>query len=133
MLLDSNIVIYAAEPNYDSVRRFIAQQKPVVSIISKIEVLGYHKLTSENQQNLEKLFQTLPILSVSDAIVEQAISLRQQRKLSLGDALIAATALVHNLTLATANVKDFDWIENLQVINPVKKQNDAQGVRICTS
>ena len=121
MLLDSNIVIYAAEPNYEHVRRFIAHKKPVVSVINKVEVLGYYKLTPENQQKLEKLFQILPILSISNAIIEQAISLRQQRKMSLGDALIAATALIHNLKLATANVKDFDWIEKLEVVNPVEK------------
>ncbi len=51
MLLDSNIVIYAAEPKYDSVRNFIEQQSPVVSVISKIEVLGYNKLTAENQNS----------------------------------------------------------------------------------
>ncbi len=119
MLLDSNILIYAAEPNYDSVRRFIAQQRPIVSVISKVEVLGYHNLTTENQQKLTRLFQVLPILPVSDAIIEQAITLRQQRKMSLGDALIAATALIHNLRLATANVKDFEWVETLEIINPV--------------
>ncbi len=120
MLLDSNIIIYAAEPKYDSVRYFIEQQSPAVSVISKIEVLGYNKLTPENQQKLEKLFLILPILSVSDAIVEKAFNLRQQRKMSLGDAIISATALIHNLKLATANVKDFEWIENLEIINPVE-------------
>lgn len=122
MLLDSNILIYAAEPKYDSVRYFINQQSPVVSVISKIEVLGYHRLTPEKQQKLEKLFQVLPILSVSDAIVEQAVALRQQRKMSLGDAIIGATALIHDLKLATANIKDFKWIENLEVINPIENQ-----------
>ncbi|MCK5521700.1 MAG: type II toxin-antitoxin system VapC family toxin [Thiomargarita sp.] len=97
----------------------IDQQKSVVSVISKVEVLGYHKLTADNKQKLERLFQVLPILSISDAIIEQAISLRQQHKMSLGDAMIAATALFPDLKLATANVKDFDWIENLEVINPV--------------
>ena len=49
MLLDSNIIIYAAEPGYDALRKFIAEHNPVVSIISKVEVLGYHKLSLENQ------------------------------------------------------------------------------------
>jgi len=39
--------------------------------------------------------------------------------MSLGDAIIAGTALEHGLTLVTANVKDFQWIPNLKVINPV--------------
>lgn len=34
------------------------------------------------------------------------------------DALIAATAVVHNLTLATMNVKDFEGIEGLTVVDP---------------
>ena len=41
MLLDSNIVIYAAEPKYDSVRYFIEQQSPVVSVIVKLEVIWF--------------------------------------------------------------------------------------------
>ncbi len=53
MLLDSNIVIYAAEPGYDALRKFIAEHESVVSIISKVEVLGYHKLNSENRKKLE--------------------------------------------------------------------------------
>ena len=40
MLLDSNIVIYAAEPNYDAVREFIGKHSPLVSVISKVEVLA---------------------------------------------------------------------------------------------
>ena len=34
------------------------------------------------------------------------------------DSLIAATALVHNLTLVTRNTKDFRGIEGLSIINP---------------
>lgn len=37
----------------------------------------------------------------------------------LPDALIAATALVHNLELYTLNAKDFRFISNLQLYQPV--------------
>ena len=119
MLLDSNIIIYAAEPGYDALRKFIAEHDPVVSIITKVEVLGYHKLNPESLQKLEKLFQLLPSLTLSNEVVDRAISLRRKRKMSLGDALIAATALTHNLALATANIKDYTWIDDLEVINPL--------------
>jgi len=118
MLLDSNIIIYAAEPNYRAVREFISKHNSVVSIISKVEVLGYHKLSSENTQRLEKIFQLLPIIAISDVVIDMAISLRQKRKMSLGDALIAGTALSHDLPIVTANVKDYIWIDDLKVINP---------------
>jgi hypothetical protein len=38
----------------------------------------------------------------------------------LGDALIAATALVHNLELVTHNVADFSWIAGLRVVDPME-------------
>ena len=122
MLLDSNIIIYAAEPGYDEVREFIAKHAPAVSVISKVEVLGYHKLSNENRQKLERIFQAMPVLTLSNAIIDRAISLRQTQKISLGDALIAATALVHELTVVTANTKDFNWIDDLEFINPVAQK-----------
>jgi len=121
MLLDSNIIIYATESGYDAIRNFIAQHSPTVSIISKVEVLGYHKLSNEHKQKLEAIFQLLPILPLSDAVIDKAIALRQRRKMSLGDALIAGTAWVNNLAIVTANVEDYAWIDNLSVINPLAK------------
>jgi predicted nucleic acid-binding protein len=34
--------------------------------------------------------------------------------------LIAATALRHELTLATRNIKDFDWIKSLTTSDPLQ-------------
>jgi predicted nucleic acid-binding protein len=41
--------------------------------------------------------------------------------MSLGDATIAATALVNKMPIATHNVTDFQWIPNLVVIDPIKR------------
>jgi predicted nucleic acid-binding protein len=40
--------------------------------------------------------------------------------MSLGDALVAGTALVHELTLVTRNVDDFQWIQGLSLLNPFR-------------
>jgi len=119
MLLDSNIIIYAAEPGYDALRNLIVKRESVISVRSKVEVLGYHKLSLENRKKLQTVFRMLPVLPLSDEIIDRAISLRQKKKMSLGDALIAATALTHHITIATANVKDYAWINDLEVFNPV--------------
>ncbi len=39
--------------------------------------------------------------------------------MNLGDAIVAATALEHDVTLWTANVDDFRHIEGLRVVNPL--------------
>ena len=116
-------LIYAAEPGYDEVRRFIARHESYLSVISKIEVLGYHQLSTKQRQNLEKLFEIAILLPLTGEIVETAITLRQQRKMSLGDSIIAATAMVHGMALATVNIHDFKWIKNLQLINPLSECN----------
>jgi predicted nucleic acid-binding protein len=38
--------------------------------------------------------------------------------MTLGDAIIAATALVYDRTLVTRNIGDFLWIAELTLINP---------------
>jgi toxin FitB len=121
MILDSNIIIYAAQKEHQFLRDFIAEHVPAVSAISYLEVLGYHKLGSENHL-LETFFEAASILPLGFDVVEQATKLRQLKKLTLGDALIAATALVYNRTLVTRNDKDFLWIPNLTVLNPFDKQ-----------
>jgi len=58
------------------------------------------------------------MLAISNAILQQAVILRQHRRMNLGDAIIGATALVHNLTLVTRNIEDFQWIPQLILLNP---------------
>ena len=49
----------------------------------------------------------------------ERLVLRQQRRMSLGDAIIAATAIVHDRILVTHNVQDFLWISELNVLDPL--------------
>jgi predicted nucleic acid-binding protein len=121
MLIDSNIIIYAAKAEHTDLRIFIAEHTPAVSAISYVEVLGYHRLTEPERQHFEAFFAAALVLSLSKEILDQAVKLRQLRKITLGDALVAATALVYNLTLVTRNTKDFDWIPNLSVLNPFEE------------
>jgi toxin FitB len=85
--------------------------------VSYVEVLGYHKLGNEKQL-LEAFFEVATVLPLSDDVLIQATKLRQLKRMTLGDALVAATALVHSRTLVTRNDQDFLWIPSLTVMNP---------------
>jgi len=99
-------------------RQLIADHAPAVSAVSVVEVLGYHKLTAEDRQHFEAFFAAAVVLPISDAVVGRAVVLRQARKMSLGDALVAATALVAGRELKTHNIKDFASIDGLVVSDP---------------
>ncbi len=127
MLLDSNIIIYAAVPEYSALRDLIAKHAPAVSAISRIEVLGYHRLTQQDRSVFEEFFAAATVLPVSDLVISKAIELRQQRKLKLGDALIAGTALAHGLTLVTKNLQDFHWIDGLKLLDPLREPESIES------
>lgn len=91
------------------------------SVITRIEVLGYHKMSSKTTEFFIALFENIIVIPINDAIVEKAIALKQVKPLSLGDSIIASTALVHSIPLATNNVKNFQWIEGIGIINPVDR------------
>lgn len=118
MLLDSNITIYAIQPENARLRQFIAAHSPTVSALSYVEVLGYHRLVEADRDDLEQLFRVAQVLPISQPVLERAVALRQIRKMSLGDSIIAGTALVHNLMLVTWNTDDFQWIEQIRLLNP---------------
>jgi hypothetical protein len=74
VLVDSNIIIYAAQPEYVALRQFIEVHAPAVSVISYIELLGYHKLTAEDRQFLEQFFRAAEQLLLSEAYVLNALA-----------------------------------------------------------
>lgn len=119
MLLDSNAIIYIT--NDISLENLFLGNELCASIATKIEVVGFHRISEIEKQKLEAFFDSIKVFELTETIVKQAIILRQQKNMSLGDAIIAATALVYKLPLVTANVDDFDWIEELEIINPLSR------------
>ena len=121
ILADSNLIIYAASGKYPDLVEWFAENKPVVSAVTLVEVLGYHKLKVDEKVVLENLFAELSVVYPSIEVFQKAIELRQQRNVSVSDAVIAATAIFHNLSLATHNTSDFDWIDGLDLVDPLEE------------
>jgi predicted nucleic acid-binding protein len=118
MLLDSNIVIGAAKPSGESLAVYVAEVDACISIITRIEALGYHLLTDGEEKEIHLFLADLPELPLDDAVASRAIDLRKQRKMGLADAILAATALERGIPFVTRNVDDFKHIAGLKLINP---------------
>ena len=121
-LIDSNAIIDYTSARLpatgDAFVEGIFNTDFIISVAVKIEVLGYNDIPAK-MSRLESFINTATVLPLDDATTRQAIELRRaHRKLKLGDAIIAATALVNNLTLITRNTADFRNVPALQLLNP---------------
>lgn len=125
MLLDSNILIYGAnggEPRLDAI---LDRKDLAVASLTRIETLGYHRLSDTERRWLAEAMARMQVLPLTPAVEERAIALRQERKMGLADAVIAATALTHGRTLVTRNVDDFKHVNGLKLENPFEAPSAA--------
>lgn len=89
-----------------------------ISIINKIELLGFAGITPDEERKFQDIIDAATVLNLTDDVVNKTIELRKANKIKLPDAIIAATALINNLTLISRNTADFKNIEGLVVVNP---------------
>jgi tRNA(fMet)-specific endonuclease VapC len=124
VLLDTSMLIdYLRKGNKDNalLYQMIDHSQFVISIITVFETeIG---LKSERQwKDYEKIMRSIQILLVDRPCIRYAINLhkhlKQRNKLiGLEDLLIAATALAHQLPIATLNTKHFARIPHLQLVD----------------
>jgi predicted nucleic acid-binding protein len=120
-VFDSNILIYhlndVLPPAALTTVEAWVSEGAMISVMTRIEVLGYPQTTNQFQQATRLLtyFDEIPL---HEPIVQRTITLRQQSRIRLPDALIAATALYLDFPLVTRNTQDFRAIDGLLILNP---------------
>ena len=119
-LLDSNIVIYSYSSEYDYLRELILSESCMISEISRVEVIGYHSLKEGEEKFFKDIFEYVSVVLPDQNVFNRAIEIRKKYNLKLGDSLIAGTALVHGLEIYTRNLSDFEKVEGLKCINPIR-------------
>ena len=77
-----------------------------ISVITRMELLAWPSATAQQLEVLQQFVAASFVYNLDDPVIVKAIDLRKTHKIKLPDAIIAATALVHNLTLLTRNVGD---------------------------
>ena len=86
--------------------------------MTRIEALGFAGISPEEETSVFDFLNSCPAYALDDEVIEQAIRLRQQKKMKLGDAIIAATAIASGIPLVTRNEDDFKHIPGLDLRNP---------------
>ena len=131
-LLDANVISELTKaPPAPQVVTFLTQQYDLwlsVIVIHELEFGVQGMPDGQRRDRVSAFYRTFidqhadRVLPVERAVAEHAAQLRAQarragRDLRLADALIAGTAIVHDLILATRNVKDVAALD-VDVVNP---------------
>ncbi len=120
ILCDTNILIefYKNEEEVTAELRQIGYADIAISIITQAE-LYFGALNKRDFEALRRNLSLVSILPINEAISRQFIQLMERyslsHKLSIPDGLIAASAIEYGLPLYTLNIRDFRFIENLQL------------------
>ncbi len=120
MIFDTNIFIYADRGILSAKQLILDTQDRAISAVTYMEYIPFCR----NKQELavfEKMLNALhfTIYDIDSSISYQARQIVKQYALShsveMGDALIAATAIMHNELLCTSNIKHFIPITELNL------------------
>lgn len=120
MLIDTDIIIWNMR-GYVKAAQWISNQKKLcVSSVTLMELVqGMRNKNELGALDKALALWSLKIIPVTESVCETTLKLLRSYSLSHGlrmaDAMIAATAVRHKLTLATANVKHYKGIAELKI------------------
>ena len=122
-IIDTDILIDTTKGREDAISFLVGQQVVgiQISIISAIElVVGCRdKVELTQTQKFLQDCTVLPVTATASQIAYQLIeSFYLSHGLIMADALIAATAIEHDLTLYTRNTRHFRMIPQLEISQP---------------
>lgn len=122
MLIDTDVLIWHLRGNPSALRTLDAlTDPPKISAVTYLELLQGLRNKAE-MAAVKKMLQQrrMSILPITEAITDRAIELVEalvlSHSLQMGDGLIAATALLHQMPVLTANVKHFSAVPGLQIV-----------------
>ena len=117
-LLDTNVIIEYLSDMLPAEASLAVRKLPVyISVVTKMEILGWYKVNAPTLQQLEKFINQAYVVEINNSVVSNTIYIRQQHKIKLPDAIIAATAIATSSGLVTHNTKDFREIANLKLFD----------------
>ncbi len=118
-LIDTNAVIdYLDNKLPDKAGELMDGIDSRISVITRMELLSWPGASQEQTLILNEFINASEVFALEEPVIVKAVDIRKTVKSKLPDAIIAATAIVNNLSLITRNTKDFDKIQELEVVDP---------------
>lgn len=118
-ILDTNVVIYYVGGEIKTLGKLIPIMRSYATVmlpsIVITELWSGKQTPSTEITAIEAFIATLVIIPLEMQIARSAGILRRDINLSIGDSIIAATALTMGATLLTRNIRDFKKVPNLQL------------------
>ncbi len=119
--LDTNAIIYYLNGELSAARIledvFGREEPTYVSAITELELFSHRLLTEDDSDTITRLLASTVIVPVDSQLARFAGFLRRQTpRLKAADSAIAATALLTHTTLITRNIRDFQQIDTLQLL-----------------
>ena len=123
VLVDTSILIDYYRKTDKSKSAWIALVKQgfsfAISVITKYEI--YTGATQNQLSFWDNVLEAITIISLDEGSVNTAVTInndlkKKQKQIDIADLLIAATAVFHNLPVATLNTKHFSRINTLNII-----------------
>ncbi|MFZ4858797.1 MAG: type II toxin-antitoxin system VapC family toxin [Desulfuromonadaceae bacterium] len=106
-LIDTNIIIYYLEGEQAAISFLRTHRgRLAISSITWMETLSY-PFTADEEQVVRTFLQEFRLIEISSPVMELSVEIRRKKKMKLPDAIIAASAVHHDLILVTRNIKDF--------------------------
>ncbi len=120
IILDTNILIEILKGQQKTINKVQVFTSPMsISAITAMELI-YGARNKQEVKRLEQFIELFEVLHLDAMISFRALQLvtkyAKSHTLEIPDSLIAATAMIHRTKLLTYNVKDFQFIEDLDLV-----------------
>lgn len=124
MLWDTNSIIFFLQdllpsPSKAFLLKELNLKKPQISIITEIELLSWPKISRVEIGNISEFLSNFESIGLTEEIKIVTIQLRKSTGLKIPDAVIAATAITQAVPLLTNNLKDFEKVDFLKILDPM--------------
>ncbi|MCY7285814.1 MAG: type II toxin-antitoxin system VapC family toxin [Cyanobacteria bacterium CAN_BIN43] len=117
-LLDTNAIVALLQGNSQLIQLLRNVDWVGISVISQVEFLAFQGLSQEDRQLFQQFLRRVRIVGLmadDEELIQRIIEVRQQYRLKLPDAMIAAMAIENSASLITED-REFAKVSSLTMI-----------------